>query len=161
MTRTPSQPESSFGAHDGSDANSRHSGLIGVWLNHREPILFLVVGGWNTLFQYACFSLLYYLLHDSLHADVIVVISYLIASINGFLCFRRFVFRTSDHSFTRYLRYNLIYVPLLLVYMFLLPLALAHQFLSAYAMQALFTVTAIALGYVGNKYFAFRSRSHT
>jgi putative flippase GtrA len=86
--------------------------------------------------------------------------SYLIASVNGFLCFRWFVFRTSDRPLIRYLRYNLIYVPLLLIYMFLLPLALAHSFLSAYVMQALCTLVAIVLGYVGNKYFAFRVRPH-
>jgi hypothetical protein len=77
-------------------------------------------------------------------------------SVNGFLCFRRFVFRTADRPLLRYLRYNLIYVPLLLIYMLVLPLALAHAFLSAYVMQALFTLVAIVLGYMGNKYFAFR-----
>jgi len=135
---------------------SPSSRLIALWHVYREQILFLVAGGWNTLFQFCCFSLLYYLLHDSLHADVIVVISYLIASVNGFLCFRWFVFRTADRPLLRYLRYNLIYVPLLLIYMLVLPLALAHAFLSAYVMQALFTLVAIVLGYMGNKYFAFR-----
>ena len=118
-----------------------------------------MVGGWNTLFQFGCFSLLYYLFQDSFHPDVIVVISYLIASVNGFLCFRWIVFRAADRPLTRYLRYNLIYIPLLLTYMFVLPWALAHTSLNAYAMQALFTLVAIVLGYVGNKYFAFRVRT--
>ena len=29
---------------------------------HREKLLYLIVGGWNTLFSYACFAVLYYLL---------------------------------------------------------------------------------------------------
>jgi putative flippase GtrA len=149
----------SLGDAGHSDSNPHRDSLRRLWRRYREQVLFLVVGGWNTIFQFACFSILYYLLQDLLHPDVIVLLSYLIASVNGFLCFRWFVFRAADRPLMRYLRYNLIYVPLLLAYMFVLPWALAHTAMSAYAMQALFTLVAIVLGYVGNKYFAFRVRA--
>ena len=40
------------------------------WPRHREKVMYLVVGAWNTLFAYGCFSLLYYLLHERLEPSV-------------------------------------------------------------------------------------------
>ena len=41
---------------------------------HREQILYLVVGAWNTLFQYVSFSVLYYFLHDQLFSSLILLL---------------------------------------------------------------------------------------
>jgi len=62
---------------------------------HREKLLYLVVGGWNTLFQYVSFSVLYYLLHAQLFSSVILFLSYALSSINGFLGFRYVVFKSN------------------------------------------------------------------
>lgn len=123
---------------------------------HREKFLYLAVGAWNTLFQFVSFSLLYYLLQDHLHPSVILFLSYVLSSINGFLGFRYIVFRTEGHPLVQYLRFQLVYVPLLVVNMVLLPLALAYTSLNAYLVQALFAALSIVAGFIGNKYFAFR-----
>ena len=128
---------------------------------HREKVLYLVVGGWNTLFQFVSFSLLYYLLQDYLHPSVILFLSYALGSINGFLGFRYIVFRTQGHPLVQYLRFQVVYMPLLLVNMVLLPLALAYTSLNAYVVQALFAVFSVVAGFIGNKYFTFRPKNDT
>ena len=132
------------------------SAVLRVVRAHREKLLYLVVGGWNTLFQFLSFSLLYYLLQDYLHPSVILFLSYVLSSINGFLGFRYIVFRTEGHPLVQYLRFQLVYVPLLVANMVLLPLALAYTSLNAYLVQGLFAVFGIVAGFLGNKYFAFR-----
>lgn len=127
-----------------------------LWISHREKVLYLIVGAWNTLFSYGCFSLGYYLLHDSVYPSIIILIVYLVASVNGFVGFRYVVFRSQGHPLKEYGKYQLVYAPLLALNMLVLPLALKYSSLNAYAAQALFAVFAIITGYLGSKYFAFR-----
>jgi len=129
-----------------------------AWTTHREKLLYLVVGGWNTLFSYGCFSLCYYLLHGHVHPSLILLIAYLVASVNGFIGFRYIVFRSEGRPLAEYLRYQLVYAPLLVLNMVILPLALRYSSLNAYAIQALFAIFAIVAGYLGSKYFAFRRK---
>jgi putative flippase GtrA len=123
---------------------------------HREKVLYLLVGGWNTLFQYVTFSLLYYLLSGWLFSSLILLISYVLSSVNGFLGFRYIVFRSKGHPLAEYLRFQLVYTPLLALNMIVLPVALALTPLNAYVVQALFAVFSVIAGYLGNKYFTFR-----
>ncbi len=122
-----------------------------VLLDHREKILYLVVGGWNTLFQYLSFSLLYYLLHAHVYSSVILAMSYVLSSVNGFLGFRYVVFQSKGHPISEYVRFQLVYVPLLLVNMVALPLFLAYTDLNAYVVQAGFAVFAVISGLPGQQ----------
>ena len=127
-----------------------------IWGGHRDKVLYLVVGGWNTVFQYAVFSACWYLLHDDLYPSLILLIAYLIASVNGFIGFRYVVFRSRGHPLKEYLKYQLVYGPLLALNMLVLPLALKYSSLNAYLVQALYAAFAVVVGYVGSKYYAFR-----
>ena len=118
--------------------------------------MYLVVGGWNSAFAYACFSVLYYLLSDRLAPSLILVLAYAVASVNGYLTFRYLVFHPVRNALVEYLRYQAVYLPILAVNAVALPLALTYTSLSAYVIQALFAVFAIVASYLGNKYFAFR-----
>src|SRR5450759_4493480 len=91
---------------------------------HREKLLYLVVGGWNTLFQYGVFSLCWYLLSPVWPPIPILLISYLIASVNGFLGFRYIVFKPKRHPLLECLTFQVVYVPLLVLNMVGLPLLL-------------------------------------
>lgn len=130
--------------------------ILRHWPRHREKVMYLVVGAWNTLFAYGCFSGLYYLLNDDLPPSVILAIAYVISSLNGFLTFRYLVFAPVTHPVIEYLRYQAVYLPILALNLVVLPLALKYSDLSAYAIQALFAIFAIIAAYLGNKYFAFR-----
>lgn len=130
-----------------------------MWRAHREKILYLVVGAWNTLFQYLSFSLLYYLLHDHVFSSVILLMSYVLSSINGFLGFRYVVFQSRGHPLSEYLRFQAVYLPLLILNMVALPLFLEYTSLNAYVVQAGFAVFSVVVGYLGNKHFTFRRGS--
>lgn len=123
---------------------------------HRDIVLYLVVGAWNTLFQYVAFSALYYLLHDSVFSSAILFTSYIFGSINGFLGYRFIVFQSRGHPLKEYLRFQLVYLPLLVINMVALPLFLKYTPMNAYVVQAGFAVFSVAAGYLGNKHFAFR-----
>lgn len=127
-----------------------------VWGDHREKVLYLLVGGWNTLFQWVTFSLLYYFLSDVVFSSWILVITKLFSSVNGFLCYRYIVFGSRGHPVKEFLRFQLVYLPLFLVNLVVLPLALAYTSLNAYVIQALFAVFSVVAGFLGNKYYAFR-----
>ena len=126
------------------------------WPRHRQKAMYLLVGGWNSFVSYACFSLLYYFLNNRLVPSLILVLAYAVASVNGYLTFRYFVFTPVRNALVEYLRYQAVYLPILAVNAVALPLALSYTSLSAYAIQALFAVFAIVASYLGNKYFAFR-----
>lgn len=126
------------------------------WRSHRDKILYLVVGAWNTLFQYVLFSICWYSLGEHVHPDLVLLIAYLIGSLNGFLGFRYVVFGHASHPLVEYLRFQLVYLPLLALNMIVLPLLLRHTSLNAYAIQALFAVFVVVAAYLGNKYFTFR-----
>ncbi len=68
-------------AYDGRRAGSP----LALLQRYREPLLYLVVGGWNTVFGYAVFALLYWLLNAQLPSPVIVLLAYVIAVVNNFL----------------------------------------------------------------------------
>jgi putative flippase GtrA len=126
------------------------------WPRHREKAMYLVVGGWNTLFAYGCFSLLYYLLHEGMAPSAILAIAYMISSLNGFLTFRYLVFEPVTHLVIEYLKYQAVYLPIIALNLAILPLALKYSDLNAYSIQALFAIFAVTAAYLGNKYFAFR-----
>jgi putative flippase GtrA len=126
------------------------------WPGHREKARYLVVGAWNTLFAYLCFSILYYLLHERLAPSAILAIAYAVTSTNGYLTFRHLVFAPVRHPMVEYLRYQVVYAPILGLNLVVLPLALTYSQFNAYVIQAMFAIFAIVAAYLGNKYFTFR-----
>lgn len=123
---------------------------------HRDKVKYLVVGGWNSLFSYGSFVILYFLLEGRAEPSAILAIAYAIASVNGYLTFRHFVFVSVRHPLVEYVRYQAVYLPILGVNLIVLPLALTYTSLNAYAIQALFAIFSVVASYLGNKYFAFR-----
>jgi putative flippase GtrA len=87
---------------------------------------------------------------------LILALTYLIASLNGYVTFRYLVFAPVAHPVVEYMRYQAVYLPIFALNVLVLPLALRHTSLNAYAIQALFAVFAVIASYVGNKYFTFR-----
>jgi putative flippase GtrA len=129
------------------------------WPRHREKVMYLIVGGWNSFFVYACFSVLYFLLNEHLAPSAILAIAYVVASVNGYLTFRYLVFSPVRHPVVEYVRYQAVYVPIQVFNLLALPLALTYTTLSAYFVQALFAPFAVVAAYLGNKYFTFRKRT--
>jgi putative flippase GtrA len=124
-------------------------------LRRREQILYLVIGGWNTLFGYAIWALLYYLLHAYLHYLIIQVISWPFAVANAYICYRRFVFRSKGDVWRELPRFSLVYVVGLALALIVLPILVRVLPFNLYIVQAMFLAVVVVLTYLAHKYFSF------
>ncbi len=95
---------------------------VRFYFGHREQLLYLVVGGWNTLFGYLVWATLQFLLGDYLHYFVvIIVLAWPIAVLNAYLGYRYIVFRSHGPVLRELPRFSLVYVVTLVVNLALLP----------------------------------------
>jgi putative flippase GtrA len=122
----------------------------------REQILYLVVGGWNTLFGYLIWALFQYLLHDYIYYLFILVIAWVPAVLNAYLCYRYFVFRSRGSVWRELPRFSLVYVVTLCISLVGLPILLRVLPFSIYVTQALFMAVMVVLSYLSHKYFSFK-----
>jgi len=128
---------------------------------YREPVTYIIVGTWNTVFGYAIFALLYYLLSSRLHVDVILVLSYALSIANAYIGYRHVVFRSTGSMARELPRFTAVYAVTLAANLVVLPMALHWLAWNAYVVQGLFTVVIVALSYFGHKYFSFRGGSRS
>lgn len=136
----------------------RHSALgppIRFYLRRREQLLYLVVGGWNTLFGYAVWALMQYLLGAHLHYLIIILLAWPVAVLNAYLGYRLIVFRSRAPIRTEFPRFATVYVATLLVNLALLPVVLAILPFNIYGVQALLTGLVVVSSYLGHRYFSF------
>src|SRR5664280_1892777 len=133
---------------------------VRFYFRRREQLLYLVVGGWNTVFGYAVWALLQYLLGDHLHYLVVVVLSWPIAVLNAYLGYRYVVFRSRASVFRELPRFSLVYILTLLVNLAVLPIALRVTPFNIYVVQALFTGVMVICSYLAHKYYSFGGGSH-
>jgi putative flippase GtrA len=130
--------------------------LVRLYFRRREQILYLVVGGWNTVFGYGVWAALQYLLGSDLHYLLVVVLAWPPAVLNAYLGYRFVVFRSHGPLLAELPRFSLVYLATLLANLALLPIALATLPLNIYLIQALFTAAVVVASYLGHKYFSFR-----
>lgn len=128
--------------------------LLARW-HANERLRFLAIGGWNTLFGYACFVGLYWLLHDHLHYLVIGVLAHIVAVINAFACHRLLVFRSRGAILAEFVRFNLAQLFVLGCGLLALWLVVTILHLSPLRGQALVTVGTILLSYIAHRRFSF------
>ena len=121
----------------------------------REQILYLVVGGWNTLFGYAVWALLQYLLHDYIYYLVILAIAWVPSVINAYVCYRLIVFRSRGRILREFARFCLVYVVTLVLGLVGLPILLRLLPFSIYVVQAGFMAVVVIASYLSHKFFSF------
>jgi putative flippase GtrA len=131
------------------------------YLSRREQLLYLAVGGWNTVFGYGVWALLQFLLGDHVHYLVIVPIAWPIAVLNAYLGYRYLVFRSRGPILRELPRFALVYFVTLIVNLALLPIALTVLPFNIYGVQALLLVIVIACSYLSHKYFSFGTERRT
>ena len=128
---------------------------VRFYFRRREQVLYLVVGGWNTVFGYAVWATLQFLLGDHLHYLVIVVLSWPIAVLNAYLGYRYLVFRSRGPILRELPRFSMVYVASLLVTLVVLPIALHLLPFSIYIVNGMFTALMVVASYLAHKYFSF------
>lgn len=129
---------------------------VRFYLRHREQLLYLVVGGWNTVFGYGVWALMQYLLGDYLPYLVVLLLAWPIAVLNAYLGYRYIVFRSRGPVLKELPRFSLVYVVTLVVNLALLPVALRVTPFNIYVVQALLTGVVVVCSYLSHKYFSFR-----
>lgn len=133
---------------------------VRFYFSRREQLLFLLVGGWNTVFGYGVWALMQYLLGGHLHYLLVVVLSWPVAVLNAYVGYRRIVFRSTGSVLRELPRFSVVYLLTLGVNLALLPIALHVLPFSIYVVQALFLTVVVASSYVGHKYYSFRGGQH-
>lgn len=128
---------------------------VRLYFRRREQLLYLVVGGWNTVFGYGIWALLQFLLGGTVHYLVIVLISWPIAVLNAYLGYRYLVFNSRGSILRELPRFSLVYVASLAVNLALLPIALRVLPFNIYVDQALFLGVVVVGSYVAHKYYSF------
>jgi hypothetical protein len=91
----PTAPRTSSRIERHLDGLRDHPALgppIRFYFRHREQLLYLVVGGWNTVFGYGVWALMQYLLGDYLPYLVVLLLAWPINVLNAYLGYRYIVF---------------------------------------------------------------------
>ena len=128
---------------------------VRFYFRRREQLLYLVVGGWNTVFGYGVWALLQFLLGEHLHYLVIVVLAWPIAVLNAYLGYRLIVFRSRGSILRELPRFSLVYVVGLIVGLVTLPIALNILPFNIYVVQALLTAIVVVFSYLSHRYYSF------
>lgn len=125
---------------------------------------YLVVGGFNTLFGYACFALLTLMLTQRLsHAYVLAgLLSSFINITVSFLNYKWFIFKTKGGYLREWMRCVMVYSGGLLIGTILLPVCVfllryftpLHES-APYIAAAVLTVFNVIAGFVGHRKFSF------
>jgi putative flippase GtrA len=127
---------------------------LGLWRN--EQVRYLVVGGWNTLFGYACFALGYALFGHVVHYLVIATLVHGIAVTQSFLTQRTLVFRSRARWLPEYLRFHVSHLGLLGAGLVAMPVLVELVGLSPLVAQAAWILLSVVGSYVVHKSFSFR-----
>jgi putative flippase GtrA len=134
-------------------------GIIRVCRSRREQIMYLIIGGWNTLFGYLIWALFQYLLHAYLYYLVILILAWFPAVLNAYFGYRIFVFRSKGEIWRELPRFSLVYVGSLCITLVCLPILLHILPFSIYVTQLLFTAVVVICSYLAHKFFSFGGRS--
>jgi len=134
---------------------------VRFYFRRREQLLYLVVGGWNTVFGYGVWALLQYTLGAYVNYLVILIISWPFAVLNAYIGYRYVVFRSRGRVVTELPRFSVVYVVTLLANLVVLPIALRTLPFSIYVIQALWTVLVVVCSYLSHRFFSFRGSRGT
>lgn len=130
---------------------------IALVKKHKEKIMFLIAGAWNTIFGYFIFALLFYLLSAKVHYMILLAVSYIFSITNAYLSYKYFVFKTKGNVVTEYFRFYVIYGIAFLANLALLPVFVELLHVHPLMSQALIIVLTMIISYFGHKNFSFRA----
>jgi putative flippase GtrA len=128
---------------------------VRFYFRRREQLLYLVVGGWNTVFGYGVWALLQTVWGERLHYLVIVLIAWPIAVLNAYIGYRYVVFQSRGSVLRELPRFSLVYLITLIANLALLPIALRVLPFNIYIVQALLTAVVVVCSYLSHRYYSF------
>jgi len=129
---------------------------VKLYFRRREQLLYLVVGGWNTLFGYGFWALLQYALGGYLPYLVVLVLAWPVAVLNAYLGYRHIVFRSHAPVRSELPRFLVVYLATFGAILGLLPVCLRVLPFNIYWVQAFLTGAIVVCSYLSLKYFSFQ-----
>jgi len=127
----------------------------GARADHREKLLYLLVGGWNTLFGYGLYAGLVWVFGRDAYWWLLVPTS-LIAVTQNYVAYKFIVFRTKGSWIREYAKFWLVYLPYLGLNLLVLPGLVSFLGLDPRIAQAAFVMVAFVITYFAHKHFTFR-----
>lgn len=125
-----------------------------------EQARYLAVGGWNTMFGLAAFTVLYGLLGSQLGYGWILLMAQIIATIQAHFAQRRLVWKSRGHYWPELLRFSLVYGISYFVNLALLAFLVEVVGWPVLASQFVVTGLIVVLTFVINRTWTFRERHH-
>ena len=127
-----------------------------LFVAHREKILYLVGGVWNTAFGYGAFAVLYLVCrHLGWHYLVALTIGQIFAILNAYLVYKFLVFRTRGPWLGELARFSTVYWIVFAVNVAALPALIRLLRWNPLAAQAVFTAVTVVGGYFAHSRFSF------
>jgi putative flippase GtrA len=131
-------------------------GLEAQVSQHKQIIIYLIAGGYNTVFGFLFFAGLYFLLQDKLHYLPIAVISTFVSITNSFLVYRYLVFKSTSSIVREYVRIYAVYGASFILSLMLLALLVELLHMHPIAGQLIVTIASAVFSYFGNSRFTFK-----
>ncbi len=123
----------------------------------KQKIRFLLVGGFNTVFGYSMFTLMYFWLGSLTGYVITLLAAHLVSSTLAFVLYRRFVFNDDSASASTYLKFQSVYLFPLVSNLVVLPLLVEALNWNVYLAQATFSVGWVFASFFAHKNFTFRT----
>ena len=125
---------------------------------HWTLIRYLIAGGYNTVFGFAVFTGLFFLLESDLHYLGIAIITQIISITNSYIVYRVFVFKSRGRIINEYFRIYIVYGISFILGIVLLTLLVEFAGLHPVLAQFFVIIITVIVSYIGNRRFTFNQR---
>ena len=132
---------------------------LSLFLRLPHFLRYLLVGGWNSLFGFSIYALLYSLFGERVHYLFLLIPANILAITNAFLCYKYLVFQTRGHGWSEYWRCYLVYGGMALTSAALLFLFVETLHLNPVWGNGISMILCTVISYFSHKYFSFGHRS--
>ena len=129
--------------------------LLKAIARHWTVIRYLIAGGYNTVFGFAVFTGLFFLLESNLHYLGIAIITQIISITNSYIVYRVFVFKSRGRVLGEYLRIYVVYGVSFILGIALLALLVELAGLHPILAQFFVIIITVIVSYIGHSRFTF------
>jgi putative flippase GtrA len=138
----------------GNSGGGRRAAIRG--LLRKEGARYIVAGCYNTAVGIVLYLVLFGLLQEKVHYLLLLALNYLLGTLNGYLAYKMFVFKSRVSYLGEYLRFNIVHISGMAVNFVALPVLVEWVGLTPFVSQGLIVVTLILASFVLHKRFTFR-----
>jgi|TARA_B110000037_G_C17034599_1_gene471037 putative flippase GtrA len=119
---------------------------------------YLITGGYNTVFGYLLFILIFYYFSSTVSHYFLLGICHLLGTIHNFFSYSTFVFKPKTNAFKNYFKFNLVYLFIFLLNLVMFTLLTKVMNWNLYFSQALIVALIAVVGYILNKNYSFSNK---